>query len=99
VQTSNSSRIVKSLLEADEVDPKAIALSTQFGSDAYEELMYNFNKHVAELVRRARASGALSGEEPEMLALKAIVLIAAENFFPDHIPGARGTLKNLRRFL
>jgi hypothetical protein len=97
VQTSD--QLVKTLLEADELDPKSLAMQAQFGSDAFEEVMRNFNKHMHDLVQRANTSGALSGQEPEVMVLKCLLMIAANDFFPGDVPGFKKTLKNLQRFL
>jgi hypothetical protein len=97
VQTSD--QIVNTLLEADELDPKSLAMQTKFGSDAFEEVMGNFNKHMHDLAARAKSSGALSGDEPEIMVLKCLLVIAANDFFPGDVPGFKKTLKNLQRFL
>jgi hypothetical protein len=97
VQTSD--QIVKTLLEADEIDPKQLAMQAQIGSDAFEEVMGNFNRHMHDLVKRAKASGALSGDEPEVMVLKCLLMIAANDFFPGDVPGFKKTLRNLQRFL
>jgi hypothetical protein len=97
VQTSD--QIVNTLLEADEFDPKNIAMQTEFGSDGFEEVMRNFDKHMRDLVQKAKTSGALSGDEPEMMVLKSLLVIAANDFFPGHVPGFKKTLRNLQKFL
>lgn len=81
------------------IDPKQFAMTQELGSDAFREVMGNFEKHMHDLVRKAKASGALSGEEPEYLVLKCLLVIAANDFFSGHIPEFKKTLKNLQHYL
>jgi len=94
----DSNQIVENLL-GDEADPKEMAMKAELGSDAFNEVMDNFNRHMHDLVKKAKASGALSGDEPEHLVLKCLLVIAANDFYPGHLPQFKQTLKNLKRFL
>jgi hypothetical protein len=95
---AESNEIVEALIEA-EIDPKKMAMQAELGSDAFLEIMNKFKEHMHDLVRRAKLSGALSGEEPEIMVLKCLLLIAAEDFFPGHLQQFNETYKNLKRFL
>jgi hypothetical protein len=99
VQTSDPSKIVTALLENDQVDPKALAMQAQLGTDNFEEVMSKFNAHMHDLVKRANASGALSGDETEIVVLKCLLKIAADDFFPGHIRQFKDTYNNLKHFL
>jgi hypothetical protein len=94
----DSKTIVDSLL-GDETDPKAMAMRTKLGSDSFIEVMDNFEKHMHDLVQRAKTSGALSGDEPEIMVMKCLLVIAANDFFPGDIAAFKKTLRNLQKFL
>jgi hypothetical protein len=93
------SKVIVDALLGDEADPKDMASNVELGSDAFQEVMQNFEKHMHDLVKKAQASGALSGDEPEHLVLKCLLVIAANDFYPGHIVQFKKTLKNLQRFL
>jgi hypothetical protein len=96
---SDPKKLVEAMLgDEGDFDPKEMAMSTKVGSEAFEELMGNFNEHMHDLVERARKSGALSGDEKEFVVLKCLLVIAANDFF---LPTAvfKETLRNLKKFL
>jgi hypothetical protein len=97
--TSDPNKLVSDLLENDEVDPKQLAMQAQMGTDAFEEVMGNFNRHMHDLAKRAKESGALAGNEPEVMVMKCLLMIAANDFFPGDVPGFKKTLRNLQKFL
>jgi hypothetical protein len=100
VQTSD--QIVNTLLEDGEddamPDPKKIALSTHNDSELFEEFMRNYADACRNLYAKAKASGALDGNEPEGIVLRAVMQIAAKQFWWDQ-PQYRKLLRNLERFI
>lgn len=90
-------KIVKTLLE-DGVDPKDLASEVKLGSDLFEEFMQNYRNECLKLLAAAKSSGALAGDEPEGLVIRAVMQIAAENF-AGWTPGSRAMLKNLKKFI
>lgn len=100
MQTSD--QIVKTLLEDGEdeamPDPKKIALSTHNDSELFEDFMRNYTNECRNLFAQAKSCGALAGDEPEGIVIRAVMQIAAKKFaFFDRRNDK--VLKNLERFL
>lgn len=87
------------ITENDDLDPKEFALGTDLDSELMFEVLSNFKEHFREKVKKAKASGALSGQERELVVLKACLLLAAQDFFPGHLPEFKKTLNNLKHFV
>lgn len=79
-------------------DPKQIALNTHNDSELFEEFMRNYTKACRDLYARAKTSGALSGHEHEGHVIRAIMQIAAKQFWYGQ-PEEKKLLRNLERFL
>lgn len=93
----NSNVIVDALL-GDDTDPKEMASKVELGTDLFEEFMQNYRNECLKLLKAAQASGALSGDEPEGLVIRAVMAIAVKNF-TGWTPGSRQVAKNLEKFL
>jgi hypothetical protein len=98
-----SNDIVKKLLEdgADEADPKEMGMEIKLGSDLFEQFMQNYRNECLNLLQQAKASGALSGSEPEGIVIRVIMKIAAEKFNVESIVSGqyRKMAKNLDRMI
>lgn len=94
------SKLVRELLENDGEmpDPKQIALNTPNDSELFDEFMRNYVNSCRELYAKAKASGALTGHEHEGIVLRAVMQIAAKQFWWDQ-PQYRKLLRNLERFI
>lgn len=91
----------KALIEAmsaDDLDPKDVALNTEFDSELFQEFMRNYQEECRNLLKKAQASGALDGSEPEGILIRVVMAIAAENF--NYVPDAyKRMARNLKRVL
>jgi hypothetical protein len=85
-------------LSADDLDPKDVALNTEFDSELFRDFMHNYQEECRKLLKQAQASGALSGDEPPGVLIRIIMRIAADNFNVKH-PENKSIERNLRRFL
>jgi hypothetical protein len=92
------SKVIVDALLGDEADPKEMASKIELGSDLFEEFMQNYRNECLKLLKSAQASGALAGDEPEGLVIRAVMQIAVKNFV-GWTPGSRQVLKNLEKFL
>ena len=53
------SRQLIEALGADDVDPKDVALNTEFDSELFREFMHNYQEECRKLLKKAEESGAL----------------------------------------
>lgn len=91
----------KALIEAmsaDDLDPKDVALNTEFDSELFRDFMHNYQEECRKLLKKAQASGALTGHESPGVLIRIIMRIAADNFQVKH-PENKAIERNLRRFL
>ena len=93
------SRAKQLIEDGNEFDPKEYAMQRDLDSEGFRELLHNFNEHYRDVVAKAKKSGALSGDEREMVVLKSCLVIAANDFFPGHIREFKVALRNLQKFL
>lgn len=100
MQTSD--QIVEALLGDEGMpDPKQIALQTHDDSELFEDFMRNYQAECRKLYQAAKASGALTGQEPEGMVLRMIMQIAAKQFEVESMISGpyRKTYRNLQKFL
>lgn len=92
------SRQLIEALGADDVDPKDVALNTEFDSELFREFMHNYQEECRKLLKKAEASGALHGREGKGVLMRIIMRMAADNFQVKH-PENKAIERNLRRFI
>lgn len=85
-------------LGADDLDPKDEILNTEFDSELFRDFMANYQEECRKLLKKAQASGALTGNESPGILIRIIMRIAADNFQVKH-PDNKAIERNLRRFI
>jgi hypothetical protein len=93
--------IIVDALLGDESDPKDMAQRVEIGSELFEDFMKNYREECLKLMKAAKASGALTGQEPEGIVIRIVMAIAAERFNVESIANGnyRKLARNLQKFL
>jgi hypothetical protein len=98
VQTSDPAKIVEAMLGDETPDPKEIAMRSSADSELFDDFMRRYTDECRHLIAQAKASGALSGNESEGFVIRAVMQIAAKNFWLDTAV-AKDLLRNLNKFI